>query len=429
MIKIVGIRFREGGRVFHFKPLDEECRIGDPVIVETKHGLEMGFVAFMPRFLPEHLLKYPLQEVLRIAGEEDMEIRRRQEEREEEALHIARDLVAEHGLDMQVNSAQHLTNEEKMVFYFTAEERVDFRSLVKDLAQVFRMRIELRQIGVRDDAARSGGIGCCGRELCCSSFLKDFGHVSVKMAKNQNLSMNPAKISGACGRLLCCLRYEDDVYSETRSRAPKIGAVIRTRAGSGRVRSVNLIKESFILESELPSGESECRELRFEEWLDAPPDKKSEGKCCGGCRQQNTGEADEAVFLSPEDAARERVAEWVAEAAGDPEEIPGYLPTSEMAVEEDYFAEAEEAAQPIHEELNFEPSRFLEKMEAELLREKKEQEQQSVRRRERRPAPGGSRPREAAAARRREAAAVQKPPRGKPTLARRKSFGPKKRGR
>lgn len=337
MIKIVGIRFREGGQIFNFNPGDFALNIGDAVIVDTQNGLELGFVAFMPRSIPEDMLKFPLRDIIRFADDEDLNIRARQETREAEALDIAKDLVAKHELEMQLLSAQELAYDDKLVFYFKADGRVDFRALVKDLATVFRMRIELRQIGVRDEARRTGGIGRCGRVLCCASFLKDFGSVSVKMAKNQNLSMNPSKISGVCGRLLCCLKYEDDAYTDARSRAPELNTIVNTSKGKGEVKSVDLLKETFVIEKSNSDEEVTQIVVQFSELLDEMGNRinvsrNHDGACsCQACCKNKSKDEDDT--FSSFDVAKRRVDEWIVEQAGDLETEIRYDFQSEAIIE------------------------------------------------------------------------------------------------
>ena len=243
MIKIVGVRFRNAGKVYYFGPKDFTLRVGDHVIVETSKGPEYGVITTGCKMVADDQVAQPLRDVLRIASEEDEAQMSEIRVKEKEALKVCREKVHEHELDMKVVGAEYAFDGSKMLFYFTADGRVDFRELVKDLAAVFHMRIELRQIGVRDETRMLGGIGTCGRELCCCSFLSDFETVSIKMAKEQNLSLNLSKISGNCGRLMCCLKYENDVYEEKLSRLPHVGAIVKTEDGTGEIENVETLAE------------------------------------------------------------------------------------------------------------------------------------------------------------------------------------------
>ena len=247
MPKVVGIRFRGTGKAYHFDPGELKLHKGDSVIVETVQGIELGTVADEAIEIPEDKLVAPLKPILRQATGEDKETHACNRQKECEAFHICQGKISDRRLDMNLVDVEYSFDSKKIIFYFTAEGRVDFRELVKDLAAVFRTRIELRQIGVRDEARMVGGLGICGRELCCCSFLNDFVPVSIKMAKSQSLSMNPAKISGVCGRLMCCLKYEQDAYEDAHCRLPRPGHVVQTGEGQGTVESVNLLKETITL--------------------------------------------------------------------------------------------------------------------------------------------------------------------------------------
>lgn len=240
---VVGVRFKEVGKIYYFEPGDLEVIPGDPVIVETARGLEYGLVVVEPRWISGEEIPPQLKGIQRKATPEDAAKVQKNREDEKEALRACQKKVSEHGLPMKLIGAEYTYDRSKLVFYFTAENRVDFRDLVRDLAGIFRTRIELRQIGVRDEAKMVGGLGSCGRELCCCTFLGDFDTVSIKMAKEQNLSLNPTKISGACGRLMCCLKYENRVYESLRSRFPREGNRVRTPFGVGIVVSANLLQE------------------------------------------------------------------------------------------------------------------------------------------------------------------------------------------
>ncbi|WP_093230035.1 PSP1 domain-containing protein [Thermoflavimicrobium dichotomicum] len=242
MLKVIGVRFRQAGKIYYFDPVDFQIQRGENVIVETVRGIEYGKVVMGTRFVKKDQVVLPLKKVIRIATEEDtkqMEANRRDALL---ALSICQEKVSDHGLEMKLVDAEYTFDRNKVIFYFTADGRVDFRELVRDLAAVFRTRIELRQIGVRDEAKMLGGIGPCGRILCCSSFLGDFEPVSIKMAKDQNLSLNPAKISGLCGRLMCCLKYENDHYEGSKQLIPDIGEQVYTPNGEGQVVVLNLLE-------------------------------------------------------------------------------------------------------------------------------------------------------------------------------------------
>lgn len=244
MTKIVGIRFQKAGKIYYFDPLDYDLEVPMHVIVETARGIEMGTVLIAPKEVEDNSVVQPLKPVLRIATDEDERIVENNREREKEAFAVCKERIAKHGLDMKLVAAEYTFDNNKLLFYFTADGRVDFRELVKDLASVFRTRIELRQIGVRDETKMLGGIGICGRELCCKSYMADFIPVSIKMAKEQNLSLNPTKISGTCGRLMCCLKNEQDTYEYLNSRLPSVKDTVTTPSGmKGEVSSVNVLRQ------------------------------------------------------------------------------------------------------------------------------------------------------------------------------------------
>lgn len=245
MVNIVGVRFKKAGKIYYFDPLDMELALDDAVIVETARGMELGVVSMAMKAIGDDEVVAPLKPVLRKATEEDVDRHRKNIAREKEAIAICKEKIAAHGLDMKLVDVEFTFDMNKVIFYFTADGRVDFRDLVKDLASVFRTRIELRQIGVRDEAKMKSGIGPCGRTLCCSSFLSDFTSVSIKMAKEQNLSLNPTKISGICGRLMCCLKYEQETYEDIRKRLPRYGSIVNTPLGRGEVIMNNTIKEQI----------------------------------------------------------------------------------------------------------------------------------------------------------------------------------------
>ena len=242
MYKVVGVRFKKAGKIYYFDPLDFELNIDEYVIVETARGVEYGKIVIPVREVGENDVVLPLRRVVRPALEGDIEKVDENRQEAEKAFNTGVSKITEHSLEMKLVDVEFTFDRNKIVFYFTAEGRVDFRNLVKDLASIFRTRIELRQIGVRDEAKMLGGIGPCGRMLCCSTFLGDFEPVSIKMAKDQNLSLNPSKISGLCGRLMCCLKYENDDYEEAKKLMPDIGARIDTPEGPGRVVGLNLLE-------------------------------------------------------------------------------------------------------------------------------------------------------------------------------------------
>ena len=242
MYKVVGVRFKKAGKIYYFDPLDFELNIDEYVIVETARGVEYGKIVIPAREVGENDVVLPLRRVVRPALEGDIEKVDENRLEAEKAFNTGVSKITEHSLEMKLVDVEFTFDRNKIVFYFTAEGRVDFRNLVKDLASIFRTRIELRQIGVRDEAKMLGGIGPCGRMLCCSTFLGDFEPVSIKMAKDQNLSLNPSKISGLCGRLMCCLKYENDDYEEAKKLMPDIGARIDTPEGPGRVVGLNLLE-------------------------------------------------------------------------------------------------------------------------------------------------------------------------------------------
>lgn len=240
-MNIIGIRFKSAGKVYYFDPCDTECKKGDMVVVTTSRGTECGEVVIANKQIDEKEFKAKLKPIVRVATEEDLQTLEKNKQREQQAFKICEEKIAAHKLNMKLVDVECTLDNSKMLFYFTAENRVDFRALVKDLAFIFRTRIELRQIGIRDQAKMIGGLGVCGRPYCCSEFLGDFQPVSVKMAKEQGLSLNPTKISGACGRLMCCLKYEQDGYDELLKVTPKVGATVKTAEGKGTVVEVNLL--------------------------------------------------------------------------------------------------------------------------------------------------------------------------------------------
>ncbi|MBQ0098245.1 MAG: stage 0 sporulation family protein [Oscillospiraceae bacterium] len=241
MAEVIGVRFKNVGKVYYFDPDNNKLDTGDMVIVETARGIECGEVAMANKEVGNDEIVFPLKKLIRKATKEDLERIKNNEEKEKEALKICEQKIKEHNLEMKLVDVEYSFDNSKLLFYFTADGRVDFRALVKDLASVFRTRIELRQIGVRDEAKMLGTLGACGRACCCSSFLGEFQPVSIKMAKEQGLSLSPVKISGTCGRLMCCLKYEQEAYIDLLKRTPKVGAIVKTNLGKGRVVDVNLL--------------------------------------------------------------------------------------------------------------------------------------------------------------------------------------------
>lgn len=255
MKSIVGVRFKKPGKIYFFDPQNFKISNKDFVIVETSQGEEYGEVVISNRTMPDEKIVKPLKKVIRVATYKDKKHYEENKKKEKEAFEICKEKIKEHKLDMTLTDVEFKFDNSKVLFYFTADGRIDFRDLVKDLAAIFRTRIELRQIGVRDEVKRIGGNGVCGRELCCCSFLGNFETVSIKMAKEQNMSLNPSKISGNCGRLMCCLKYEQDVYEEKIQKLPKIGAIVKTEDGEGTVEGVETLKERLRVKLKDDSGE------------------------------------------------------------------------------------------------------------------------------------------------------------------------------
>ena len=275
LTSIIGVRFKANGKMYYFDPKDKQVQTGQAVIVETARGLEYGECVQGNTEVPEQSVVQPLKSVIRVATDADRETLKRNQKRADEAYIICKRKIEERGLEMNLVTVECTFDMNKMLFYFTADGRVDFRELVKDLASVFRTRIELRQIGVRDEAKMIGGLGACGRELCCSSYLEDFHPVSINMAKEQNLSLNPAKISGTCGRLMCCLKYEHEAYAELQKVTPKNGSIVETPDGRGRVVSTQMLRGT-------------CK-VQLDDSTDHTPVQFQCTECCmvrggGGCR-------------------------------------------------------------------------------------------------------------------------------------------------
>lgn len=274
MVKVVGIRFRNAGKIYYFGPGNLELKAGMHAIVETARGVEIGTVITGPREVSEESVIQPLKPVIRIATEADEKQAEKNREKEKEAYRICLEKIAKHELDMKLVDAEYTFDNNKLLFYFTADGRIDFRELVKDLAAVFRTRIELRQIGVRDETKIMGGYGICGRQLCCNTFLPEFAPVSIKMAKEQNLSLNPTKISGVCGRLMCCLKNEEETYEYLNSKLPNVGDFVTTDDGlKGEVSSVNVLRQLVKVTVEV-DDEKELREYKPEQLRFKPRRKK-----------------------------------------------------------------------------------------------------------------------------------------------------------
>ena len=279
MIKVIGVRFRQAGKIYFFSPGKLQLKRGDQVIVETARGVEFGSVVDGPKEVAESEVTQPLKPVLRIATEEDKRNEQKNREREKEAFRVCKEKIRKHELDMKLINAEYTFDGNKILFYFTADGRIDFRELVKDLAAVFRTRIELRQIGVRDETKLCGGIGVCGRCLCCHPYLADFAPVSIKMAKEQNLSLNPTKISGVCGRLMCCLTNEEETYEELNSRLPTVGETVTTIEGlKGEVQSVSVLRQQVKVIVTLDNDEKEVREYKVDDLRFKPKKKRRDTK-------------------------------------------------------------------------------------------------------------------------------------------------------
>ena len=273
---IIGVSFRQAGKVYFFDPGDEQIERGEHVIVETAKGVEYGTVVVPNREMAEEKIVAPLKKIIRVATPKDEDIELKNREKEKDAYKICIEKIAKHRLEMKLIAAEYTFDNNKLLFYFTADGRIDFRELVKDLASVFRTRIELRQIGVRDETKICGVIGICGRTLCCHSYLSEFAPVSIKMAKEQNLSLNPTKISGVCGRLMCCLKNEEEAYEELNSRLPHIGSHVKTAEGlDAEVQSVSVLKQLVKVIVFLDDGEKEVREYHVDELKFRPNKSKN----------------------------------------------------------------------------------------------------------------------------------------------------------
>lgn len=265
MVMVIGVRFKKAGKIYYFSPDNLNIQKGNNVIVETARGIEFGKCVIKPKNIDESDIVPPLKNVLRIATEDDVKKYGENKRKEKDAFDICIEKIQQHNLKMKLIDVEYTFDNNKVIFYFTADGRVDFRELVKDLASIFRTRIELRQIGVRDEAKMIGGLGPCGRVMCCSTFLGDFVPVSIKMAKEQNLSLNPTKISGICGRLMCCLNYEQDTYERIRQKLPQKGSVVNTVYGRGEVMSNSVVKENIKVKIKGEDGEDMLKEIPIDE--------------------------------------------------------------------------------------------------------------------------------------------------------------------
>ena len=300
MTRVIGVRFRTAGKIYFFDPGQEQINKGQHVIVETARGREYGHVVMGVTEVEDENVVQPLKPVIRVATEADDEAVARNREKEREAFAICKKKIEKHKLDMKLIAAEYTFDNSKLLFYFTADGRVDFRELVKDLASVFKTRIELRQIGVRDETKIMGGIGLCGRPLCCSLYLSEFAPVSIKMAKEQNLSLNPSKISGTCGRLMCCLKYEEETYKHLNSRLPNVGDSVTAADGMrGEVSSVNVLRQTVKVLVQASGDDKEIREYPADQLKVYPKKKnKDKEKDKGGDRDRNKGMTQEEKELA-----------------------------------------------------------------------------------------------------------------------------------
>ena len=305
MVKIIGVRFRTAGKIYYFDPGDVEFVRNDHVIVETARGMEYGLIVIPEKEVDEEEINKPLKPIIRKATLEDDDFEKENREKEKEAYKICKEKIKKHELEMKLISVEYTFDRNKILFYFTADGRVDFRELVKDLAAVFRTRIELRQVGVRDETKMLGGLGICGRPLCCSSYLSDFVPVSIKMAKEQNLSLNPTKISGTCGRLMCCLKNEEETYEELNRKLPAIGDIVTTKDGQkGKVSNINVLRQlvRVVIEEDddIEVAEYPASELSFK-----PRKRKNDKKKDkNGSDDLNEKELEELEKLEKEDGRK-----------------------------------------------------------------------------------------------------------------------------
>ena len=278
MTKVIGVRFRTAGKIYFFSPGKFEVKRGDQVIVETARGVEFGNVVMGPKEVKDEEITQPLKTVIRLATEDDRRVEEKNRKKEKEAFQICLEKIHKHGLEMKLIDAEYTFDNNKLLFYFTADGRIDFRELVKDLAAIFKTRIELRQIGVRDETKILGGVGICGRPLCCHSYLSEFIPVSIKMAKEQNLSLNPTKISGVCGRLMCCLKYEEETYEDLNSHLPSVGDYVTTDDGlKGEVHSVSVLRQQVKVVVTVGRDEKEIRDYRVDQLKFKPKRRRDRG--------------------------------------------------------------------------------------------------------------------------------------------------------
>lgn len=301
MSEVIGVRFKKAGKMYYFDPGDTQFQVGDGVIVETSRGVEYGEIVAANRELSDEKLSKPLKKGVRKAEEKEIKRLKENKDKEKRAYNIGMEKIRKHGLDMKLINVEYTFDNNKIIFYFTAEGRVDFRELVKDLASVFKTRIELRQIGVRDETKMLGGLGPCGRACCCAEFLGDFQPVSIKMAKEQNLSLSPTKISGLCGRLMCCLNYEHEYYEELSHKMPGINSEVMTPDGPGTVMENNLLKQTVKVKIALPDGSFDARIFGLDDIKVTRRNKKKCDNCKknngknGGEKEQNTEEVPEEL--------------------------------------------------------------------------------------------------------------------------------------
>lgn len=279
MMDVIGVRFRENGKIYFFDPVKFDVQVGEHVIVETARGVEYGKVVLGRREIDEKKMSSPIKPIIRIAEAKDHKKFEDNKEKNKKAYNICLEKIAKHGLEMKLIDAEYTFDNSKVLFYFTADGRIDFRELVKDLAAVFKTRIELRQIGVRDETKIVGGIGICGRELCCNKHLSEFVPVSIKMAKEQNLSLNPTKISGVCGRLMCCLKHEQDTYEYLNDRLPNVGDMVKTADGRrGEVKSVNVLRQKVMLVFTLEDDSKEQEEFPISDLRFKPKKRRNDDR-------------------------------------------------------------------------------------------------------------------------------------------------------
>lgn len=279
MKEVIGVRFRENGKIYFFDPLRFNVEVGEYVIVETARGVEYGKVVLGRREIDEKKMNSAIKPIIRIAEDKDHRKYEENKEKNKKAYNICLEKITKHKLDMKLIDAEYTFDNSKVLFYFTADGRIDFRELVKDLAAVFKTRIELRQIGVRDETKIVGGIGMCGRELCCNKHLSEFVPVSIKMAKEQNLSLNPTKISGVCGRLMCCLKHEQDTYEYLNDRLPNVGDMVKTADGRrGEVKSVNVLRQKVMLVFTLEDDSKEQEEFKIEDLRFKPKKRRNDDR-------------------------------------------------------------------------------------------------------------------------------------------------------